>query len=73
MFLLFQQIESQYTASEEEYETSEGDEEEDAEEVVGEEMAAAEDEDEDADEDSDSEALELYCPACKKAFKTVKA
>ena len=75
-FTLFQLIESQYSASEEDFETSEDDEEQDVEEVAGEEVAAAEDEeaeDGDADEDLDSETLELYCPACKKAFKTIKA
>jgi len=27
----------------------------------------------DSDDDIDDELLELYCPACKKMFKTVKA
>lgn len=29
--------------------------------------------DENEDSDIDSELMELYCPACKKSFKTVKA
>nr|CAG4650250.1 EOG090X085R [Sida crystallina] len=67
------QIESQYVASdEEESDSSSEDPKEACEENIGDEVDNAIDED-DNDYESDSELMELYCPACKKSFKTVKA
>jgi len=63
-------LEAQYTSSNDD-ESSEEETQNDLEMIKEDTCDANNDENEDSD--IDSELMELYCPACKKSFKTVKA
>lgn len=75
ILISLQELEAQYTSSADDSDEEQSDENDEANENEDTELNGGPGEDGGVDDESeiDDEFMELYCPACKKAFKTVKA
>ena len=69
--VICQDLEAQYTSSNDD--VSSENESQNELEMIKEEDTCDVINDENDDSEIDSELLELYCPACKKSFKTIKS